>query len=63
MAFTDYKVRQFALNVVHDLTIIFEKMASVNVLHCDMNWAHISISQNEHGLGKSKQFFSSAHCH
>eukprot|EP00494_Astrolonche_serrata_P032731 UN33000 len=51
MAYKDFKVRQFALHIVYDLTKIFAKMSSVNVLHCDMNWAHISISQNEHGLG------------
>jgi len=57
LAYTDLAVRQQALNIVYDLTSIFSKMASVNVLHCDMNWAHISISQNEHGLGIVPRLF------
>jgi len=57
LAYTNVAVRQQALKIVYDLTSIFSKMASVNVLHCDMNWAHISISQNEHDLGIVPRLF------
>ena len=56
MAAKEPRVRQQALSIVYDLTKIFMKMNEVNTIHCDMNWAHISISQLEadEGLGKPK---------